>query len=65
MIEPEDSSEPMEAALTLDQTEEFLSLDQLGRLLTQLASQGSIISIIIVFVRPWETLGVWVVPRTS
>ena len=37
-----DSSEPMEAAFTLDQTAdgEFLSLDDLGKLLLQLASQG-------------------------
>lgn len=42
MVEPEDSSEPMEAAFTLDQTAggEFLSLDELGKLLSLLASQG-------------------------
>lgn len=40
--EPGDSSEPMEAAFTLDQTAdgEFLSLDDLGKLLLHLASQG-------------------------
>ena len=66
MIEPEDSSEPREAALTLDQTAggEFLSLDQLGRLLTQLASQG-LIMIIRIFARPWDMLGIWVMPRVS
>ena len=60
-VELEDSSEPMEDALTLDQTAggEFLSLDQLGRLLSQLASQGLII-IIRIFARPWEMLGIWV-----
>lgn len=37
-----DSSEPMETAFTLDQTAdgEFLSLDDLGKLLLHLASQG-------------------------
>ena len=42
--QPEDSSEPMEAAITLDQTAdgEFLSLDELGNLLLHLASQGSV-----------------------
>lgn len=40
--ESEDSSEPMEAAFTLDQTAngEFLCLDDLGKLLLHLASQG-------------------------
>lgn len=40
--ESEDSSEPMEGAFTLDQTAdgEFLSLDDLGKLLLHLASQG-------------------------
>ena len=37
-----DSSEPMETAFTLDQTADgkFLSLDDLGKLLLHLASQG-------------------------
>ncbi len=40
--EPQDSSEPMEASITLDQTADgkFLSLDELGKLLLHLASQG-------------------------
>jgi len=40
--ESEDSTEPMEAAFTLDQTAdgEFLSLDDLGKLFLHLASQG-------------------------
>ena len=40
--QPEDSLEPMEASITLDQTAdgEFLSLDELGNLLLHLASQG-------------------------
>ena len=40
MFEPE----PMETVLSLDQTAggEFLSLDELGKVLTQLASQGLI-----------------------
>ena len=42
MIEPE----PTETALSLDQTAggEFLSLDELGKVLTQLASQGLILA---------------------
>ena len=42
MVGAEDSSEPMEAAFTLDQTAggEFLSLDELGKLLSLLASHG-------------------------
>ena len=41
-VEPEDSPEPMEATFTLDQTAggTFLSLDELGKLLLHLASQG-------------------------
>ncbi|XP_078381354.1 E3 ubiquitin-protein ligase rnf213-alpha-like isoform X3 [Oculina patagonica] len=41
--EPHHSSEPMEASITLDQTAdgEFLSLDELGKLLLHLTSQGS------------------------
>ena len=44
MIEPEEVSQPMETALSLDQTAggEFLSLDELGKVLSQLASQGLI-----------------------
>ena len=44
-IETDDSPEPMETALTLDQTAggEFLSLDDLGKVLTYLASQGLIL----------------------
>ena len=44
MVDPENSLEPMETICTLDQTAggEFLSLDQLGKLLNQLASQGLI-----------------------
>ena len=40
--DPEDLSEPMEATYTLDQTAggTFLSLDELGKLLLHLASQG-------------------------
>ena len=40
--ETDDSPEPMETAFTLDQTAggEFLSLDDLGNLLSHLASQG-------------------------
>lgn len=40
--EAEDFSEPMEASYTLDQTARgtFLSLDELGKLLLHLASQG-------------------------
>ena len=45
MIEPEEVSQPMDTALSLDQTAggEFLSLDQLGKVLSQLASQGLIL----------------------
>ena len=44
MIEPDEVSQPMETARCLDQTAggEFLSLDELGKLLSQLASQGLI-----------------------
>ena len=44
MIEPEEVSRPMETARCLDQTAggEFLSLDELGKVLSQLASQGLI-----------------------
>ncbi|CAH3029473.1 unnamed protein product, partial [Porites evermanni] len=43
MIEPEDLPEPMETTFTSDQTAggEFLSLDELGKVLRQLALQGS------------------------
>ncbi len=43
--EPHHSSEPMEASITLDQTAdgEFLSLDELGKLLLHLTSQGWLI----------------------
>ena len=46
MIEPEEVSQPMETALSLDQTAggEFLSLDELGNVLSQLASQGLILA---------------------
>ena len=46
MIEPEEVSQPMETALSLDQTAggEFLSLDELGKVLSQLASQGLILT---------------------
>ena len=46
MIEPEEVSQPMDTALSLDQTAggEFLSLDQLGKVLSQLASQGLILA---------------------
>ena len=45
-IEPEEVSQPMDTALSLDQTAggEFLSLDQLGKVLSQLASQGLILA---------------------
>ena len=44
MIEPDEVSQPMETARCLDQTAggEFLSLDELGKVLSQLASQGLI-----------------------
>ena len=44
MIEPEEVSQPMETARCFDQTAggEFLSLDELGKVLSQLASQGLI-----------------------
>ena len=44
MIEPEEVSKLMETALSLDQTAggEFLSLAELGKVLSQLASQGLI-----------------------
>ena len=44
MIEPQEVSQPMETARCLDQTAggEFLSLDELGKVLSQLASQGLI-----------------------
>ena len=44
--EAEDFSEPMEASNTLDQTAggTFLSLDELGKLLLHLASQGQCFS---------------------
>ena len=44
MIEPEEVSEPMETTFTSDQTAggEFLSLDELGKVLSQLALQGVI-----------------------
>ena len=44
MLEPEEVSQPMESTLSLDQTlgGEFLSLDELGNVLSQLASQGLI-----------------------
>lgn len=40
--EAEDFTEPIEAAISLDQTVdgEFLSLDELGKVLFHLASQG-------------------------
>ena len=46
MIEPEEVSQPMDTALSLDQTAggEFLSLVQLGKVLSQLASQGLILA---------------------
>ena len=46
MIELEEVSQPMDTALSLDQTAggEFLSLDQLGKVLSQLASQGLILA---------------------
>ena len=46
MIEPGEVSQPMETAITLDQTAggEFLSLDELGKVLSQLASQGLILA---------------------
>ena len=46
IIEPEEVSQPMETALSLDQTAggEFLSLDELGKVLSQLASQGLILT---------------------
>ena len=46
MIEPEEVSQPMDTALSLDQTAggEFLSLDELGKVLSQLASQGLILA---------------------
>ena len=44
MIEPDEVSQPMETARCLDQTAggEFLSLDELGKVLSKLASQGLI-----------------------
>ena len=44
MIEPDEVSQPMETARCLDQTAggEFLSLVELGKVLSQLASQGLI-----------------------
>ena len=44
MIGPEEVSQPIETARFLDQTAggEFLSLDELGNVLRQLASQGLI-----------------------
>ena len=44
MIEPEEVSQRMETARCLDQTAggEFLSLDELGKVLSKLASQGLI-----------------------
>ena len=44
MIEREEVSQPIEIAPSLDQTAggEFLSLDELGKVLSQLASQGLI-----------------------
>ena len=44
MIEPEEVSQPMETARCFDQTAggEFLSVDELGKVLSQLASQGLI-----------------------
>jgi len=44
MIEPEELPEPMETTFTSDQTAggEFLSLDELGKVLSQLALQGVI-----------------------
>ena len=44
MIEPDEVSQPMETARCLDQTAggEFLSLDELGKVLSQLASHGLI-----------------------
>ena len=46
MIEPEEFSQPMVTALSLDQTAggEFLSLDELGKVLSQLASKGLILA---------------------
>ena len=46
IIEPEEVSQPMDTALSLDQTAggEFLSLDELGKVLSQLASQGLILT---------------------
>ena len=46
MIEPEEVSQPMETARCFDQTAggEFLSLDELGKVLSQLASQGLILA---------------------
>ena len=46
MIEPDEVSQPMETARCLDQTAggEFLSLDELGKVLSQLASQGLILA---------------------
>ena len=44
MIEPEEVPEPMETTFSSDQTAdgEFLSLDELGKVLRQLALQGVI-----------------------
>ena len=44
MIEPEELPEPMETTFASDQTAggEFLSLDELGKVLSQLALQGVI-----------------------
>ena len=46
MIDPEEVSQPMSTALSLDQTAggEFLSLDELGKVLSQLASKGLIVA---------------------
>ena len=46
MIEPEEVSQPMKTAFRLDQTAggKFLSLDELGKVLSQLASQGLILA---------------------
>ena len=67
MIEPEEVSQPMDTALSLDQTAggEFLSLDQLGKVLSQLASQGLILALdflkkifhnvyLSIIIRTWE-----------
>ena len=67
MIEPEEVSQPMDTALSLDQTAggEFLSLDELGKVLSQLVSQGLILAFdffkkifhnvyLSIIVRTWE-----------